>query len=255
MIQEITAELNSQRLPVWIAVCISTMLLCLGQFGWIEGWPAIICLNTGGIGLISCLGLSEIRRRIDEQEIARLKEVSTTDALTGAGNRRAFDQEMSRRLTQFRRYGTPCSLLVIDVDHFKSVNDTWGHDVGDQVLVALARSISATLRDIDLLFRIGGEEFAALLPETQGKNAVIAAERVREAVNETQIPAGKLRIQVTASVGGAQLLPNDNVESWFKRADIELFDAKQGGRNRVAFKFSFNPLPEPSDNSEHPSSH
>jgi len=132
-------------------------------------------------------------------------------------------------------------MLVIDVDHFKSINDTWGHDVGDQVLVALVRVITATLRDIDLLFRVGGEEFAALLPETDGKNAATAAERVRAAISDLQIPVGNRRIQINASVGGSQLLSSDSTETWYKRADNALLEAKQSGRDRVVFYTSSNP--------------
>jgi diguanylate cyclase (GGDEF)-like protein len=238
-------NLKKQGLPVWAAVCISTVLLCIGQFGLVDGWRAVLFLNVGGIGLISCLGLSEIRRRFDEQEILRLKEAATSDPLTGVGNRRSFDQELSRRVTQLRRYATPCSLLIIDVDYFKSINDTWGHDAGDQALISMAKVITGTLRDIDLLFRIGGEEFAALLPETEGTNARIAAERVRVAISESQIPiqTGNFRIEITASVGGAQLLPHDSAESWFKRADQELYSAKRAGRNCVAF----DGIPSPTD--------
>ncbi|MFN6161799.1 MAG: GGDEF domain-containing protein [Planctomycetota bacterium] len=242
MISKSSAEtLKQNEGIIWLAVCVSAGLICLGQFGLGNGWQSLLVLNSGGVGLISCLGLSEIRRRSDEQEIQRLHEVATTDALTGTGNRRWFDQEMGRRVTQFRRYRTPCSLLVIDVDHFKNINDTWGHDVGDQVLVALVRVITATLRDIDMLFRVGGEEFAALLPETDGKNAATAAERVRAAISDLQIPVGNRRIQINASVGGSQLLSSDSTETWYKRADTALLEAKQSGRDRVVFYTSSNP--------------
>jgi diguanylate cyclase (GGDEF)-like protein len=235
---------------MWLAVGASAALICMGQFGFVDGWRAILFLNTGGIGLISCLGLSELGRRHDEREIRRLREVATMDPLTGTGNRRWFDQELGRRVTQFRRYRTPCSLLVIDADHFKSINDTWGHDVGDQVLISLVRVITATLRDIDLLFRIGGEEFAALLPETEGVNAAIAAERVRVAISELQIPVGSRRIQINASVGGSQLLSNDSGESWFKRADNALLEAKQQGRDRVVFYATVNEVAAPTQRNQ-----
>jgi diguanylate cyclase (GGDEF)-like protein len=233
--KHLVGNLQKHQMPIWFAVCVSTLLLCLGQFGFVEGWQAILFLNTGGVGLISCLGLSEIRRRFGEQEIRKLQQAATTDPLTGVGNRRSFDQEIIRRVTQFRRYGTPCSLLIIDADHFKTINDTWGHDAGDQVLISMAKVIAATLRDIDPLFRIGGEEFAALLPETVGQNARTAAERVRVAVSESQIPAANRRLEVTVSIGGSELLADDSVECWFKRADTQLYVAKKGGRNRISF--------------------
>lgn len=230
-------KLRVDSLPIWVAVCASTTLLCFGQFRLINGWQSILFLNTGGIGLISCLGLSELRRRCHEREIQRLREFATTDPLTGAGNRRSFDQELSRKITQFQRYNTPCSLLIIDADHFKSVNDTWGHDTGDIVLKSLVRAMESTLRDIDLLFRIGGEEFGALLPETGATNAIIAAERIRRAVNDLEIPipVSKTKIRISVSIGGADIQFVDCAERWFKRADVALYVAKERGRNRVEF--------------------
>lgn len=230
-------KLRQDPLPLWFAVCVSTLFLCLGQFQVVEGWHGMLLLNTGGIGLISSLGLSELRRRSDEEELRKLREVASTDPLTGAGNRRWFDQEMSRRVTQFRRYGNPCSLLIIDVDHFKSINDTCGHDVGDHALKGLAKVVAATLRDTDFLFRIGGEEFAALLTETDVSSGIIAAERIRLAIAEMKVPTELNPIHLTVSVGGAQLHANESIESWFKRADSALLRAKQNGRNRTLFDF------------------
>jgi diguanylate cyclase (GGDEF)-like protein len=238
-------RIRQDPLPLWFAVCASTVFLCLGQFQIVEGWQGMLLLNTGGIGLISSLGLSELRRRGDEEELRKLREVASTDPLTGAGNRRWFDQEMNRRVTQFRRYGNACSLLIIDVDHFKSINDTWGHDVGDHALKAVTKVIAATLRDTDLLFRVGGEEFAALLPETELSSAITAAERIRIAVGELMIPMEFNPIQLTVSVGGAQLQANESMEVWFKRADKTLYRAKQNGRNQSLFDFpspNFRPM-------------
>ena len=233
----ICGKLRAGALSIWIAVCASTALLCFGQFRLVDGWQSTLFLNTGGIGLISCLGLSELRRRTHEREIQRLREFATTDPLTGAGNRRSFDQELSRKITQFQRYNTPCSLLIIDADHFKSVNDTWGHAVGDIVLKALVQAMTSTLRDIDLLFRIGGEEFGALLPETGATHAVIAAERIRRAVNELEIdnPVNNKKLRVSVSIGGADIQFVDCAERWYKRADVALYEAKERGRNRVEF--------------------
>lgn len=224
-----------QKLILWLIVSVSVLLFFVGQFELIDGWQAILCLNIGGIGLISCLGISEINRRCDRQEIEQLRISSTIDLMTGVGNRKSFDQEIGRRVTQLRRYNTPCSLLLIDADYFRTINSTWGRDVGDQALKSLVRAITATLRDIDLVFRIDGQKFAALLPETQASNATIAAERVRTAIGELQIPATNRRIQISVSIGGAELLVAENAKNWFKRADNTLFEAKQSGRNRVVF--------------------
>lgn len=222
-------------LPLWLAVGASFSLLCMGQFQVVTGWQAVMFLNVGGIGLIACLALSELRRRNGELEILRLRAVATTDSLTGIGNRRSFDLEVSRRMAIFRRYQTACSLLLIDADHFKAINDTYGHDAGDRVLQAIARSIQAILRDIDFLFRLGGEEFVALLPETDAAKAAIVAERIRTAVSQSRVPAEGHLLQVSVSQGGAQLNLKDNPKSWLKRADDALYEAKRTGRNRVVF--------------------
>lgn len=229
-----------QKLVLWIAGAVSVLLFCVGQFGFLDSWNSLICLNVGGVGLISCLGFSELNRRSDQNEIRQLRDNSITDSLTGAGNRRSFEHELSRRVTQYRRYSTPCSLLLVDADFFKTINNTWSREVGDEVLKALVRAMMATLRDIDLVFRIDGQRFAALLPETQASNAAIAAERVRVAIGELRIPAINRHIQISVSVGGAELLMAENAKNWFKRSDNMLFEAKQCGRNRVVFDYQSN---------------
>lgn len=220
-------------LPIWLAIFGSVTLLCLGQFQLVNSSVSLLYLNLGGIGLIACLGLSELRRRRGEREINALREAATTDALTQVGNRRAFDQEMGRRIAMARRHRATCSLLIIDADHFKAINDRWGHDAGDLALKALAKAISATLRDIDLLYRIGGEEFVALLPETRAEEAAIAGERIRQAVSQVTIRLSEHVLKLTVSVGCAQLHNSDNPDIWLKRADEALYLAKRRGRNRV----------------------
>jgi diguanylate cyclase (GGDEF)-like protein len=226
-------KLNLKDLPIWLTIFGSVTLLCLGQFQFVGSTVAMLYLNVGGIGLIACLGLSELRRRNGEQEIHQLREAATTDALTLVGNRRAFDLELARRVALFRRHRAICSLLIIDADHFKAINDRWGHDVGDLALKSLAKAISATLRDIDLLYRFGGEEFVALLPETRAEEAGIAGERIRQAVNQVRIRIEDRVLSFTVSVGCAELDKSDNPDSWIKRADEALYSAKKNGRNRV----------------------
>jgi len=232
------AKPNFNDLPIWLTIFGSVTLLCLGQFQLVDSSVAMLYLNLGGIGLIACLALSELRRRVGEKEIHALREAATTDALTQVGNRRAFDAELTRRVALFRRHRTNCSLLFIDADHFKAINDRWGHDVGDLALKALAKAISATLRDIDLLYRLGGKEFVALLPETRAEEAGIAGERIRKAVNQVKIRLDEQVISFTVSVGGAQLRSSDNQETWLKRADEALYSAKNQGRNRVEIGMS-----------------
>jgi len=236
MVALLLRQVEARSMPLWLAVGASITLLSLGQFGLVHGPQAAVFLNAGGVGLIACLALSELRRRSGETEIVRLREAAITDPLTGVGNRRSFEQDVTRRIATFRRFQTPCSLLVIDADHFKAINDTYGHDVGDLVLKSVVRSIQATLRDIDILFRMGGEEFVAVLPETEAANAKIAAERIRSAVSQLRVAVNGQLLKVTVSQGGAQLTTADDLGTWLKRADQALYEAKRNGRNRVVIE-------------------
>jgi|GEM_PF-5594818 len=238
---------NLKDLPIWLTIFGSVTLLCLGQFQFVDSSFAMLYLNIGGIGLIACLGLSELRRRLGEKEIHQLREAATTDALTLVGNRRAFDIELTRRVAMFRRHRATCSLLFIDADHFKAINDRWGHDLGDLALKSLAKAISATLRDIDLLYRFGGEEFVALLPETRAEEAGIAGERIRKAVNQVKIRIAEETISFSVSIGCAELNASDNQDSWIKRADESLYSAKKNGRNRVEVGLLSNKESGPSE--------
>jgi diguanylate cyclase (GGDEF)-like protein len=142
-----------------------------------------------------------------------------------------MDSELYRRLAIQRRYGTPFSIIIFDVDHFKSINDVHGHDVGDRVLQSLAKTITATLRDVDILFRQGGEEFLAILPDTTIDRAVIAAYRVREAVTGMVVASQDRLLKVTISQGLAEVQPSENSDSLIKRADLALYAAKRNGRD------------------------
>lgn len=169
------------------------------------------------------------RKRTEEL----LTHLATTDSLTGLLNRRRFLEAGSAELDRAGRFRHPASLIMFDVDHFKAVNDTLGHAVGDMVLSTLARVAGETLRGVDVLGRIGGEEFAALLPETEIQDAVYAAERLRAAVESMEIVAGKMPLSVTISLGVAQWDGTENLESLLNRADAALYRAKEAGRNRV----------------------
>lgn len=228
-------------LPIWLTASGGMTLLLASQFRSPDGTVDIVCLNIGGISLIACLLLSELRRRKRDKEIRELREAATTDSLTQVGNRRAFDLELSRRLALYRRHRTSCSLLFIDADQFKSINDRWGHDIGDLALKVLAKAICATLRDIDLLYRFGGDEFVALLPETRAEEAAIAGERIRQSISQIKIRSGSQTLEFTASIGCTELLATDSSESWLKRADDALHFAKNSGRNRIEIGMTDQP--------------
>ena len=161
-----------------------------------------------------------------------------TDSLTGVRNRRCFDLEVRRELKIARRYGGDLSLIVIDVDYFKAVNDQHGHAVGDEVLEAIARRLEGLLpRDTDWLARVGGEEFAAVLPQTRLKGAMKVAENIRSGVEAQAMAtqAGLIPISVSLGVSGTQRLNGQDasVEELLRRADACLYRSKRDGRNRV----------------------
>ena len=170
------------------------------------------------------------------QEQARTIDVHLAEAridpLTELPNRRAFNQELARRFAELHRDQHEVSLLVLDIDNFKQFNDTYGHAAGDQVLHQVARALSATMRESDLVSRYGGEEFAIVLPNTDLAQAVRAAERARLAVEREQIILEGNAVTVTLSVGVAEALRDDHPRTLFKRADEALYAAKAAGRNR-----------------------
>jgi diguanylate cyclase (GGDEF)-like protein len=164
-----------------------------------------------------------------------LRHQSETDALTGIANRRRFHQALEIECIRFTRGHAPLSVLMIDLDFFKEVNDQYGHPVGDAVLRAISQRLSNCLRKTDLLARYGGEEFAVLLPETRGEGASIIAERIRTAMNLEPMEIEGLKIPVSVSVGVASHTSDKEVDPaiLLKKADLALYRAKAAGRNRV----------------------
>jgi len=156
------------------------------------------------------------------------------DPLTGTGNRFAMDQTLEREIELARRQKHPLSLLMLDIDHFKRVNDKHGHTVGDEVLKAVANSIKAQLRNVDMVFRFGGEEFLVVLSNTTREAAAMVGERLRLAAMELTYPMLGYPIELTVSLGCATLLPNESATSLVSRADSALYVAKREGRNRLA---------------------
>jgi diguanylate cyclase (GGDEF)-like protein len=164
----------------------------------------------------------------------RLRELATIDGLTGAFNRRAFMRLADTELAVARRYRRPMSVMMIDADHFKKINDSYGHEAGDAVLRVLSATCREQLRDVDLFGRLGGEEFAVALPETPLDAAQIVAERIRLALGALEVPAGDRVLRFTVSVGvSARSAPSDTIEVLLKHADEALYAAKNRGRNRV----------------------
>ena len=180
--------------------------------------------------------ITELKHREEEAELAKkaAEKLARTDALTGLNNRRAFFEQAGAVDAQARRYSHPYVFAMIDIDHFKSINDTWGHKTGDVVLKAVSDAVAGTLRETDILGRIGGEEFAVMLPETVLDEGRLLAERVRSKVEETVVQAMGNAIDVTASIGVAAFTGLDaNLDEVLSNADKALYQAKDSGRNAV----------------------
>lgn len=170
---------------------------------------------------------------ITEQELYKdqLEHLSQTDALTEVGNRLYFNRNLDKEIQRSHRYHSDLSLLMFDVDFFKKVNDNYGHDVGDKVLIELARRIKSLLRETDIFCRFGGEEFAIIMPETGGEEAQNTAERLRKVIEE--VSQAEFPTRLTISFGVGQLTKWDSEKSLLKRVDDALYRAKELGRNRV----------------------
>ncbi|MED5372436.1 MAG: diguanylate cyclase [Myxococcota bacterium] len=179
----------------------------------------------------------------EKQELARLLErknheleaLAATDPLTGAANRRRFTSLAQRALKQHCAEGRPLTLLIFDLDHFKKVNDQHGHPAGDAVLVEVVRRLSLSLRADDTIARLGGEEFAALLPDTDEEGGRLAAERCRRRIAESPIDAGETSLSVTCSIGGATRTGLGSLEGLLSEADRALYHSKSSGRDRVTW--------------------
>ncbi len=169
------------------------------------------------------------------QSLAELSELVRKDTLTGLANYRYFSKALEQELERTQRSGQPTTLIMLDIDHFKKVNDQWGHEVGNQALIHIAKLMQQTMRKLDIPCRYGGEEFAIILPNTDLSASIPVADRLRLAIAESPLQVGKEQLQLTASFGidtfrfDEQASPEELVQ----RADHYLYQAKQEGRNRV----------------------
>jgi diguanylate cyclase (GGDEF)-like protein len=166
---------------------------------------------------------------MDELE---LRTIAHKDFLTGAATRRAFVDGANHEIDRMQRTGHACSLVLFDIDHFKSVNDKYGHSAGDTVLIAVATLCEQSLRPTDLLGRVGGEEFAILMPDTEIDNAMRATERLRRSIAEMDFPQAP-DLKVTVSFGVSRFKQGLDFPGWLALADEALYDAKRGGRNQT----------------------
>lgn len=223
-------------------------LLNLAIFGWLEvkGWPAhpelatldgtvLQVLQTSLVlGCIAVVvGVVALSERTAEANERRLLVLAATDVLTGLPNRRAFRDALAAETRRAERSGAALSIAVIDLDHFKAVNDGFGHDGGDAALRHVAGVLDESVRGYDLVARVGGEEFALLMPGTDLGQALQGLERLRESVQSRPFEYGGRRLDITLSAGVAQLAPGMAEEAALQAADRALYRAKREGRNRV----------------------
>ncbi len=172
---------------------------------------------------------TEAKRRKSHENMLHI--LATTDSLTGIYNRREFLRLAEGELGRSQRYGDPLAMVMLDIDNFKQVNDTLGHNTGDQILVQLADCLSRNLRNIDIFGRLGGEEFAILLPMTDRTQALETAERLRKSLSEMRVSVNDQILHVTASFGIAGLDDDGTLGQILLRADAALYEAKRHGRN------------------------
>jgi len=201
--------------------------------------PKLINVAAGcavlGLLLLRWLPSAIKEHGVSEHNADALTTLANRDGLTGLFNRRHFDFLARAEWVRSRRYSRPLSIMIADIDHFKTVNDRFGHDAGDNVLKSVADVCHSTKRESDIVARIGGEEFAFLLPETNEAAALIAAERLLDQIRKCRPIIGSETLAVTVSIGIASASPSmSGVATLLKCADDALYEAKHSGRNRVA---------------------
>ena len=155
------------------------------------------------------------------------------DPLTGINNRAAMDSALTREIEMARRHRTPLSLIVMDIDKFKSINDTYGHTTGDEIIKAFTKVVDGIIRKTDMLFRYGGEEFVVIMSNTGRDGSMLLAERIRRGIERMEVLVPQRRSPVTVSLGVASLNGKEDGKALFKRADQALYQAKASGRNCV----------------------
>jgi diguanylate cyclase (GGDEF)-like protein len=187
-----------------------------------------------GLLLFHWLPLAVRDWKRSEQRTRDLQTLASVDPLTGLYNRRQFETLARAELGRSQRYMRPCSFLMIDIDHFKRVNDTFGHEMGDWVLKTVASILATARRDADVVARFGGEEFVIMLPETTPEAAATVAERIRMMVSANSMAVGDAKLSLTISAGvGEVRASSPSIEAVIRDADRALYEAKRTGRNRV----------------------
>lgn len=187
---------------------------------------------TGAIELFTDISFRDALRL----QLEEWKKVALMDPLTELSNRRQLELQMHARLHELKRNGISCGVLYIDIDHFKQVNDRYGHDVGDQVLRTIANTLTATIRPFDTVGRWGGEEFVGIFPHTTSPSLKRIAERLRVLIQQSVINTDTGPLPFTVSIGATFAHPDDTIDTVIKRADSLMYESKQKGRNLVTMR-------------------
>ena len=192
------------------------------------------------IGAVEIFSDNSPRVRLSEK-VEELEKIALLDPVTRIGNRRYGDLSLAAKLSELERYGWPFGVLFMDIDHFKQVNDVYGHDVGDRVLRIAATTIMNGTRSSDIVSRWGGEEFLVLVPHVDVKQLKDVAEKIRLLIEKSSISVEGKNIEVTVSIGVTQARKDDTIDSLMKRADALLYKSKSEGRNRLSVEDDFYP--------------
>jgi len=217
-----------------VLTVLASLLIIVGYYtspgSHIANWTVEANRLLSLLMVLLCAILVVQRRFVDEVN-TRLKVMVHTDSMTGAGNRLAFDLAVQQEILRTERYQRPFSLIIFDIDNFKSVNDCYGHDIGDVVIRRVCSEAQSVLRSSDALFRVGGEEFSVLSLEADLSKAELVAEKIRVAVAGCTIK--EIAAPVTVSLGVAEFDKNDGKDTLIKRADQAMYNSKNSGKNRV----------------------
>ncbi len=181
--------------------------------------------------LVAQISAMDQKTRALKQKLTENRKKLLFDTLTGAGSRLSYDEAMEQELARWHRYGTSFSYAILDIDHFKKINDTYGHSAGDKALKIVAKMMMNQIRKSDALFRIGGEEFVLLLPGTTTEKAEVMVSKLRDAIATSAIHCKQQRVVLTLSSGLTEPVENDTAKSLYERADSALYKAKNSGRN------------------------
>lgn len=215
---------------VTIVMSAAALLYMPASDGWRITASLLVILVLGSVFVVMLGRMQKL-----------LHQLVVTDTLTGLQNRHRLNNVLSQLIHNFRRYHRPASLIMLDLDHFKLLNDKHGHLFGDQMLKQLAARLKATLRINDQLFRVGGEEFLVVMPETELEEAVKVAEKLRLAIANTPFDGKDAQAHLTISIGVAQLRAEQTWAEWINTADTALLEAKRKGRNQVCKAESYTP--------------